>query len=168
MSKAYDVITSRIVELLESGVVPWQKPWSTPGRSAVPKNCVSGREYRGINVWMLFASRYSSPYRLSYRQALASGGHVRSGEKVMPVVFWKIGAREVQDGDEVCLKQSFLCRYYTVFNVEQCEGIAAPKLPAVPPRLEPIQACEGIIQGWPARPQILHGSITPATANGKT
>ena len=47
----YQLVTERIIERLEAGVVPWHKPW----RSAVgmPRNLVSGREYRGVNVFVL-------------------------------------------------------------------------------------------------------------------
>ena len=70
---------------------------------------------------------YGSPYWLTYKQATERGGHVRKGEHGTKVVFWKIGTRETEDADgETIERKSILLRYYTVFNVEQCEGIAAP------------------------------------------
>ena len=48
---------------------------------------------------------------------------MRQGEVGFPIVYWKFGTRDVQDGDEIIEKRSVLCRYYTVFNVEQCEGL---------------------------------------------
>jgi antirestriction protein ArdC len=83
---------------------------------------------------------------------------VRQGEAGFPVVYWKFGTRDVEDGDEVVEKQSVLCRYYTVFNAEQCEGIPNPKKPTEPtPELNPIDACERVVNAWTTKPSIRHG-----------
>jgi antirestriction protein ArdC len=159
MPNVYEVITARIIHQLESGTAPWQKPWRVNGRKGIPRNLVSGREYRGINIWMLLTSGFSSPYWLTYRQARELNGHVRNGEKGLPVVYWKFGKREVQDGDEVVEKSSVLCRYCTVFNVAQCEGLRIQ--PAEPvenePQPEPIEACEQVVNQWLGKPTIKHG-----------
>src|ERR1700740_2782344 len=123
MASVYEVITNRIIQQLEAGTAPWQKPWRVQGKNGLPRNLVTMREYRGINVWILLSSGFSSPYWLTYRQAQMVGGHVRMGEKGLPVVYWKIGTREVEDGDQVTEKRSVLCRQYTVFNIEQCEKL---------------------------------------------
>jgi len=57
----YQIVTDRILELLERGTVPWRKPWDTS--QGMPKNLVSNKEYRGINVFLLGCQQYSSPYR---------------------------------------------------------------------------------------------------------
>ncbi|HIJ80580.1 MAG TPA: DUF1738 domain-containing protein [Desulfuromonadales bacterium] len=57
----YQIVTDRILELLERGTVPWRKPWATS--QGMPKNLVSNKEYRGINVFLLGCQQYSSPYR---------------------------------------------------------------------------------------------------------
>ncbi len=85
MNKAYEVITETIIEKLEQGTVPWHQPWS----SEPAKNLISKRAYRGINVFLLGASRYANPYWLTFRQAKQLGGHIRKGERSTPVVFWK-------------------------------------------------------------------------------
>jgi antirestriction protein ArdC len=41
---AYQVITDRILSLLEAGTVPWHKPRN--GDVGMPKNLVTGKEYR--------------------------------------------------------------------------------------------------------------------------
>lgn len=108
MPSVYEVITQRIIQQLESGTAPWHKPWKARGRAALPRNLITGREYRGINTWILFGE-YSSPYWLTFRQAKELGGHVRQGETGFPVVYWKFGTREVQDGDEIIEQKSVLC-----------------------------------------------------------
>ncbi len=62
----YDVVNSRIMELLESGTVPWRKTWNAG--SGMPRNICSKKEYRGINVFLLACSEFSSPYWLTFKQ----------------------------------------------------------------------------------------------------
>ena len=158
MPSVFEVITARIIEQLEAGTAPWQKPWKTSGTNGLPRNLITGHPYRGINVWVLLSSGYSSPYWLTFRQALERDGHIRKGEKGFPVVYWKFNTREVQDGDETVEKQSVLCRFYTVFNIEQCEGIAAPERLTEPtPDVTPIDACERVVNDWLQKPAIHHG-----------
>jgi antirestriction protein ArdC len=159
MPNVYEVITSRIVKQLESGTAPWHKPWKASGKNSLPRSLVSGREYRGINVWTLLSSAYASPQWLTCRQARRLAGHVRQGEVGFPIVYWKFGKREVQDGDEIMEKRSVLCLYYTVFNVEQCEGLKLrPDRPAgSQPQVEPIEACEQVVDAWRGKPTIRCG-----------
>ena len=150
----YDIITERIVAQLEAGTVPWRKPWN--GKAGMPKNLKSGKEYRGINVFLLHSLGYESPYFLTFRQAKERGGSVSRGEKGCPVVFWKL--LEVDEtGDETTTKRVPMLRYYTVFNVAQCEGINAPTLDVPERRHEPVQAAQATVEAMPKRPGIVHG-----------
>jgi len=145
-SSVYQIVTEQILKQLEAGVAPWHRPWT----NQLPKNLVSGKEYRGINVFLLASSGYGSPYWLTYKQATERGGYVRKGEHGSKVVFWKIGTREVEDAaGETVEKKSILLRYYTVFNVEQCEGIPAPGTGRV---VNPIAECERIVAAMPNPP----------------
>lgn len=160
MPTVYEVVTQRIIQQLEQGVAPWQKPWNDRGAASLPKNLATGKEYRGINTWILFSTGYASPYFLTFKQALELGGNVRKGEKGYPVVFWKFGTREVQNPDthETENKDSVLCRYYTVFNVAQCENLRVMPQPKLDfPETSPIDACESIVAGWETKPDIRHG-----------
>jgi antirestriction protein ArdC len=145
-SSVYSIVTEQILKQLESGVAPWHRPWSTQ----IPMNLISGRQYRGINVFLLSSSGYGSPYFLTYKQATERGGHVRKGQHGTKIVFWKIGTRETEDADgDTIERKSILLRYYTVFNVEQCEGIVAPDS-ARP--VNPIEECERIVRQMPNSP----------------
>jgi antirestriction protein ArdC len=159
MPNVYEVITGQIIQQLESGTAPWHKPWKARGKSGLPRNLVSGREYRGINVWTLLGSGYANPQWLTFRQARQLDGHVRQGEVGFPIVYWKFGRREVQDGDDIVEKRSVLCLYYTVFNLEQCEGLKIR--PAEPTEnqaeVQPIEACEQVVADWQGKPVIKHG-----------
>jgi antirestriction protein ArdC len=158
MPNVYEVITSRIIQQLESGTAPWHKPWKARGKNGLPRNLVSGREYRGINVWTLLASGYADPQWLTFRQARQLDGYVRQGEAGLPIVYWKFGRREVEDGDDIMEKRSVLCLYFTVFNVEQCEGLKIQADPAesqLP--VQPIATCEHVVARWSGKPVIKHG-----------
>lgn len=143
----YAVITDRILEALAKGVVPWRKPW----RTEAPKNLVSGREYRGVNVLLLQSQPFESPYWLTFTQARDLRGTVKRGERGTPIVFWKIRKDEDSNGK---VSRNFVLRYFTVFNAAQCEGIEAP--PAVDrPAFNPIEQCERVVSSYTDPPTIL-------------
>jgi antirestriction protein ArdC len=101
-------------------------------------------------VFLLASNGYGSPYWLTYKQATERGGYVRKGEHGTRIVFWKIGTRETEDADgDTIERKSILLRYYTVFNVEQCDGIPVPE--AVPV-VNPIEKCERIVRQMPNPP----------------
>ncbi len=140
-ASVYEIVTSRILAQLERGVVLWRKPW----RTLPPANLISKKPYRGINVFLLALAGYGSQYWLTYRQAQALGGNVRRGEHGSKIVFWKFDTYETEtaDGESEERKSAFL-RYYTVFNLEQTEGLKA--LLALPAAF-PIESAEAILKG---------------------
>lgn len=160
----YQVVTDQIIDAMESGLVPWRMPWD-PGKSIVShRNAVSSRPYRGINVWLLMVSAhrngYSDPRWLSYKQAQELGGSVRKGEKSTMVTFWKKLApieRTVERPDGATVTEKFaplLLRYYNVFNVEQCDGLAklGPLDAKLSSDLSPIDAAQAILDAMPNPP----------------
>ena len=147
----YEIVTEQIIRQLEQGVAPWRKPW----RTEAPCNLVSGKEYRGINPFLLASQGYGSRYWLTFNQANKLGGHIRRGEKSSIVTFWNIGEEKiVRDADGNMRKSKpFLLRYYRVFNVEQTEGIADKLgLGNSTPRVASIEQCEAIVKGMPNPP----------------
>lgn len=54
--QAYERITERITALLLQGTVPWHKPWKAT--TSWPRNGVSQKPYRGINVFLLLTMSY--------------------------------------------------------------------------------------------------------------
>lgn len=65
----YQVVTDRIIASLKEGIIPWEKPWKAPTFAAgsFPRNFVTGKPYRGVNVFLLWGTRFSSPI-LAYVQ----------------------------------------------------------------------------------------------------
>lgn len=152
---AYERITDRIIALLEQDTAPWHKPWNA--RTSMPRNLVTRKPYRGINVFLLLAMNYESPFWLTFRQAVQRAGTVKKGEKSCPVVFWKpMTIEDQKSGEERVVP---LLRYYHVFNVAQCDGIGDTTSTATSvPELEIVCAKpDAIVAGMPNPPAIKHG-----------
>jgi antirestriction protein ArdC len=140
----YQEVTDKIIAELEAGRVPWVQPWGSAGVNAtlgLPKNAATGRKYSGINIiilWAAVAERGFTGQRwLTFRQALALGGHVRQGEKGTTVVY---ADRFIPHGERARADEAgeepeaipFLKRF-TVFNADQCAGLSAEASAAPPP-----------------------------------
>ena len=155
----YEVINNRIMELLAQGTVPWRKTWNSAGGNG-PMNLISKKEYRGVNVFLLACMPYGSQYWMTFKQVQDKGGHVIKGSKSTPVIFWKWLDRtgiEVSDGEVSRNGKIPLLRYYSVFNLEQTEGIEAPPVTETISTFTPIERAEQIIKDMPLRPEIHHG-----------
>ena len=125
----YQTVTDRIVSALETGTVPWLRPWNgKSGDASEPHNAATGRAYNGINTLILGTSRYASAGWLTYRQAQEMGGNVRKGEHGTQIVFWQFNA--VKDEDTGKSRTIPFARGYTVFNVAQCDGLDASRVHA--------------------------------------
>lgn len=146
-SDIYSRITDQIVAELEKGVRPWHKPWDAghvAGAISRPlRSC--GKPYSGINVVMLWATAmergYSAPIWMTFKQALELGAHVRKGEKGALVVYASTFTRTEPDADtgEAQEREIPFLKGYTVFNVEQIDGLPAHYTATAAPRLNPDQ-----------------------------
>jgi antirestriction protein ArdC len=159
-------VTDRIVNMLENGVAPWQKPWE-PGRISVgmPMNPTTDRGYRGGNAIHLMATAlqkgYDDPRWMTYKQATDHGWQVRKGEKGTQIEFWEVKPYARQDQPESAAGRTYenrandrgsrlIHRVYTVFNAQQIEGIPAYK-PKEYTSFEAAQAGEQILKHSGAR-----------------
>lgn len=156
----YSIVTEKILEALDKGVVPWRRPWG--GKQLMPKSATTGKHYRGINVWLLFVSAechgYESPWWVTYKQAQALGGQVKKGEKSTLVTFWKEWTPKDAEEDE----KIPVLRYFNVFNAAQCDGLGAKftERPDVPTyQHDAIEECERIAAGYPNGPTVEHGGF---------
>jgi antirestriction protein ArdC len=167
----YQTVTDRIISSLKAGVIPWEKPWKasrfTDG--PFPRNFYTGKPYRGINVLLLWSSPYSSPFWLTFKQAQELKGTVRKGERGTPIVFFKQLPESAKKDDESTREDErtpFVLCHYTVFNIEQCDGLMLPQIeqPTTAPEIDENEVCEGIVTGWEKRPSLHLTSATECRA----
>ncbi len=113
----YQIVTDRIIEQLEQGYIPWQKPWLTFRQGAF--NRVTKRPYSILNQMLLNKEGEWA----TFKQWSSLGGKIKKGAKSSVVVFWKIQKIEDMEDDEPVIKQIPLLRYYNVFHISDVEGV---------------------------------------------
>ena len=168
MATVYDLITERIVEKLQQGTIPWQKPWNSA--AGLPRNLSSQKPYRGINVWMLGSAGYTLPLladlQASQRDWRLMSVRASKGFPSSSGNGWKEQER-LRRGEEsrTPTRRVPLARLYHVFNVQQCELPARlqPFLQIEPENPDPqpqIAACEQILAAH-AQPSHDHPQRSP-------
>lgn len=137
----YSIVTDRIIQALEEGTVPWQKPWIGSGRAI---NYVSRKPYKGINTLLL---DQPGEY-LTFKQCESLGGKVKKGEKSNMIVFFTFSERKEKgsNGEDKIISFPVL-KYYNVFHITQCEGIES-KLETPSLNANPLTEGETIIDGY--------------------
>ena len=144
----YEMVTERIIEQLEQGVIPWEKPWT--GIRSGAFNRVSKKIYSLLNQMLL---KHDGEYA-TYKQWADLGGHVRKGEKSEIVVFWKIQpVEEIKEDGTKEVKQIPLLRYFNVFHISQVDGVE-PLAEDELHDIEPIETAENILHGYWTRESI--------------
>ena len=138
----YAEVTSRIVSQMEQGIIPWQKPWIASGQ-AISRS--TGKPYSLLNQTIL-----GKPGEyVTFKQCQAEGGKVRKGEKSQMVVFWKFIEQEDEETHEK--KQVPFLRYYSVFHIDQCEGLTAKHMPELPATAKADEVAENMIAAYVKR-----------------
>ena len=71
-------VASRLIEQLEKGTAPWQKPWN--GVTSRPHNPITASQYSGAN-WLCLQMAaemqgFSDPRWMTFKQITDAGGHV--------------------------------------------------------------------------------------------
>src|SRR6056297_4102751 len=127
----YTRITDQIVTALEQGIKPWTQPWNAAHVAGPVSRPLrhNGQPYNGINILTLWASsmerHFAAQIWMTFKQAKELGGHVRKGEKGAPVVYANTLVKTETDertGEEEERAIPFM-KGYTVFNVEQIDGL---------------------------------------------
>lgn len=142
----YQIVTDRIISELENGRIPWEKPWTGVRTGAYSRS--TGRPYSILNQMLL---RKPGEY-LTYKQAREVGGCVREGEKSSIVVFWKPLEVTEKDKDGKLVKKFVpLLKYFNVFHIDQCEGVAPKYVPENFTPVDPIAEAEAILTDYSLR-----------------
>lgn len=141
----HEIVNNRIIELLEQGIVPWRQNWSERG---LPRNLISKKVYRGINIFLLNALEYKENWFLTYKQAKELGASIGKGENAHKVIYWKWQDENEELTNEHKKRPSL--RYYLVYNIDQIENIPPEFIPESDIRHnDVIGNCEKIIAEMP-------------------
>ncbi len=145
----YARVTDAILAELEKGVRPWLKPWNAEhmaGRINRPLRH-NGEPYKGVNVLMLWMAAemqgFAAPYWMTFNQAKEFKAGVKKGAKGSLVVYAdRITRTEAGEDGEETERDIYFMKGYTVFNVEQIEGLPPHFYAAAAPHLDPVQRIE--------------------------
>lgn len=162
-NNVYQMVTDRIVEMMNKGIIPWRKPWHFNTLDNGQEQAISytsRRAYSLLNQWLL-----GEPGEyLTFNQIKERKGSIRKGEKARMVVFFKSASyteKNPETGEDE-IKTYPLLRYYNVWHINQTEGIAS-KIPAPTEKAQPeaingpasIAAAEVIIAAYLQRERSL-------------
>lgn len=161
-SNVYEIITDRIIEELEKGQIPWQRPWVCVGKGyGKAVSHTNGRPYSLLNQLLL-----GKPGEyLTFNQCKKEGGSVKKGAKARMVCFWKMLPVDKTDADgkpvmdengKTAQKIIPYLKYYNVFHIDDCDGIkpkyANVTTPATPATVAEIDAnAEKLLRDYIAR-----------------
>lgn len=131
-------IANNIIEALENGTAPWQKPWKGIELKQIsPTNYMTGKQYQGLNYLNLLMATIKNGYVdnrwLTFKQGQELGGFVKKGEKGVTVRFYqdKKMIDELDEKGKVIKNEDGstkkitidlehpICTYKTVFNASQ-------------------------------------------------
>ncbi|GJM64612.1 ArdC family protein [Persicobacter diffluens] len=161
-AKAFEKITDQIIELLEQGVCPWKH--YIAGGSQAPHNFSSKREYNGFNhMWLSFTRMhkdYKSCEWLTFKQAKELNGTIKKGSKGTTVIYYDflfVDANGIKVNKELAVKKIPFIKTFTVFNMEQTEGIDWKPVEADEKETNVIESAERIINNMPNPPKFTFG-----------
>ena len=151
--KVVEIVTRKIIEALEKGVAPWKQCWS----SQRPRNLISGRPYSGCNAFLThpMITGFKEPGFLTRNQIKKLGAEIKEEHKknATPIIFYK----QVKKKDS---KETYgMQRFYSVWNVEQIDGIEMICERLRQAELNP--NAEEIINSWANKPSIDIGNRDP-------
>jgi len=156
MNKVYKIVTQKIIDKLNQGIIPWEKPWIGL------RNYVTKRGYHGINLLLLSMEKHRSSEFVTFRQVREHKESVKKGSRASMVIFFRryeVEARD-KDGNLEIDKETgepkkdlrFALRYYNVFNLDQTT-IPLPNYS----NGKQLKECEDILQNLKNFPPIEEG-----------
>lgn len=133
----YETCTNQILDMIDQGVIPWQKPWLCCSSGGAVSH-VTGKSYSLLNQILL--GGVSGEYA-TFKQIQKEGGKVKKGAKSKRIMFWRVVKKtwtedsSDENNDEktplfssIKEKKDYIqlipvLHYYNVFNIEDAENI---------------------------------------------
>ncbi len=149
LSNLIEEVTDKIIKDMETGVMPWEKPWFF-----IPSvNGSSKHVYQGMNLLLLGYERqvkgYSSPIWMTFLQCKNLGGRVKKGQEGTEIIYFEIKTKvsDEKETDGKNKKETFpFVRLHYVFNLDQLEGLDHLKEKITPNRVANNQEADRIIK----------------------
>lgn len=142
-----DDVVNKLIQHIESGSLPWKRPWKSSSVSGLPANPSTKREYSGTNILSLWVEQavfgYETGLWLGFDQARKLGGHVKKDEHGHPVLVYRTGTRTNDEGNEEAYR--FLS-VRLVFNLDQCAGLDSLRPVYEKHEWDPLERVESLIQ----------------------
>lgn len=149
----YQMITDKVLNAIQTNnSLVWVKSWSDV-QGAYPCNGRTGKRYRGVNMFLLSLTEFTSNYWYTYNQIQELGGTLKKGSTSNQVVFWKmLKTTEVNQATGKKEEKIIpMLKYYNVFNYEQTEGIKLKEVVLPNESAEPIELCENVVSDYTKR-----------------
>jgi antirestriction protein ArdC len=149
MSKVYQIVQEKIIKEIEDAIqngrtTPWRKPW----KGGIPKNYVTKKPYRGINLLLLDGGNYLTFNQIQDLNKKNPEVKLKKGSKSHMVAFWKFVEKKNEDGEE----ESYpVFRYYRVFSAADVEGIEEEQMNF---HHNPNEQAENLIQSYKSEVKI--------------
>jgi antirestriction protein ArdC len=177
----YQLVTDRVIEGLKEKGLSWFKSWTDKyGNHLSPINNATGKEYRGINIFLLNSQAVFCGYEcnewVSFKQAQDKGGNVRKGEKSTETIYWIISFKYTPTGkyyrnkkelekdglkeNDKGVQKFFTPKIWRVFNIAQCDGIEPIRKPQPmdeKTQNEIIKDAEAVYDNYNKKPFLNHG-----------
>lgn len=139
----YQMVTDRVIEQMQQGIIPWHRPWTGAADGAM--NYVTRRPYSLLNQLLLGRDGEW----LTWKQIQDCGGKLKKGAKAGMVVYYgKFVAKKEKADGTVEEKEIPVLKYYNVFHLSDCTGIESKIENDVHTTTRPIDAAEDIINGY--------------------
>ena len=147
--------SEKVLEAIEKGDAPWQKPWKEGQLLELPKNLTTDQNYKGVNLINLAMSGYNDPRWMTFNQAKDMDCFVKKGQKASTGFFYSPARLEKElddkgkpvldeDGKEKMTKVNKpVFKTFSVFNATQIEGVEPYKHPE--PAWKPEDKAEKLI-----------------------
>lgn len=122
-----EIVTQKILEALEKGVIPWQKPWryNSSYGDGLARSMSTKKPYNGMNriiLWLVGNEQgYTNPWWGTFNIVSQYGGAVREGEKCVRVIAWTPVYKDAEDDNgekEIAFMKPY---YHRIFNAEQAD-----------------------------------------------
>mgnify|MGYP005763799727 FL=1 len=145
------MVTDRIIEQLERGLIPWEKPWG--GIRGGAYNRITSKPYSLMNQMIL---KHTGEYA-TFHQWVNLGGRIKKGEKAEKIFFWKIIKVEKETEEKRKKVMIPILKTYSVFHISQVENVQPKEqnLAAV----KPMGQGERILQEYIDREKLLFREV---------